>query len=211
MSLVRIRDSAEDARGNRNPGGQERVRDDRQATGIVDPRDRVPKREVGRHEPINAEAEEVALARGDLLASDELRAAAVEHAPQAIERGDRVVIRYDDDIERRGGEALDPIRQRSGSLKRVACGMDVDVDAPDDIVHVRRYVVLIAANDGALAPGVARLTGRDCPALARRCGTSRDRAEVMGSILGDAYVLEEATHAKGYGLVPDPVRQRGQL
>ena len=60
------------------------------------------------------------------------------------------MIRYDDDIERRGGETLSPIRQRRGSPTRVACGMDVDVDAPDDIVHVRRNVVLIAANDGAL-------------------------------------------------------------
>jgi hypothetical protein len=126
------------------------VRDDREPPGIVDRRDRVPKRKVGRHEPINAKTQEMALARGDLLASDELRPAAGEHVAQAIERGDRVVIRYDDDIERRGGEALDPIRKRRVSPKRVARGMDVDVDAPDSIVHVRRYVVFIAANDGAL-------------------------------------------------------------
>lgn len=37
----------------------------------------------------------------------------------------------------------------------VAGGMEVDVDAPDEIVHVRRDVVLtmVAANDGALWPG----------------------------------------------------------
>lgn len=150
MLLVLMRDSAEDARGHGNPRWQERVRDDREPPGIVDRSDRVPKRKVGRHEPIDAETQEMALARGDLLASDELRPAAVEHAPQAIERGDRVVIRYDDDIERCGGEALDPICQRRGSPQRVARGMDVEVDAPDDIIHVRRYVVLIEANDGAL-------------------------------------------------------------
>ena len=150
MSVVRIRNSAEDARGNRDPRGQERVRDDREPPGIVDRRDRVPKRKVGRHQPIDPETQEMALASRDLLASDELRPAAVEHAAQAVERGDRVVIRYDDDVKHRGGESLDPIRQRRRSPKWVARGVDVDVDAPDDIVHVRRYVVLIAANDGAL-------------------------------------------------------------
>src|SRR5580765_400627 len=150
MSLVGIRDAAEDARGNRNPRGQERVGDDREPPVIVDRCDRVPKWEVGRHESIDAETQEMAFPSGDLLASDELRAAAAEHVPQAIERGDRVVIRYDDDIERRCGKALDPIRQRRRSSNRVARGMDVEVDAPDDIVHVRRYAVLIVANDGAL-------------------------------------------------------------
>jgi hypothetical protein len=85
--------------------------------------------------------------------------------------------------------------------------MDVDVDAPDDIVHVRRYVVLIAANNGALwRPGWPGCLVENCPALARRCVTARDGAEAREPILGVTYRSEEVSHATGDGLFPDPVR-----
>jgi hypothetical protein len=78
----------------------------------------------------------MALLRRDLLTPHELWAPTAEQVAQAVERVDRVVIRDDCDIERRGGQGRDPIGEGEITPEPIAGGMEVDVDAPG-VIHVR--------------------------------------------------------------------------
>jgi len=142
ISLLRTRESPQGAGRDRDPRWKEWVGDDRQPDGIVDRGDRIPEHQVGRHQPIESQSQEMALARRNLLTPHEHGTPAAEQVAQALEHVDHVVVRDDDYIESRGCKARDPIGGRRRYPERIACGVDVYVDAPDDIAHVRRTVVL---------------------------------------------------------------------
>jgi hypothetical protein len=116
-----------------DPRGKERVRDDREPAGIMDRSDRVSNDELGRHRSIDTQSQQMALPRRDFLTPHELGAPAAEQVAQSVECVDRVVVRDDCDIERRGGQGRDPIGEGEIPPEPIAGGMEVDVDAPGAI------------------------------------------------------------------------------